>query len=60
LGVKAIEIGADETFVAELGAWESVLELREPCKGVVDEVVGVLVHVPGYAGVLVELCGGFP
>ena len=60
MGVKAIEIGADETFVAELGAGESGLELSEPGEGVIVEVVGILVDVPGYTGVLVDFCGGFP
>jgi hypothetical protein len=52
--------GADEAFVAELGAWESGLELSEPGEGVVVEVVGVLEDVPGNAGVLVDLGSGFP
>ena len=60
MGVEVIERGADETFVAELGAWESGLELGEPGEGVIVEVVGVLEDVPGNAGVFVDFCSGFP
>jgi hypothetical protein len=60
LGVEVIEGRANEAFIAELGAWESGLELSKPGEGVVIEVVSVLEDVPGNAGVLVDLGSGFP
>ena len=60
MGVEVIEGRANEAFIAELGAWESGLELSEPGERVVVEVVGVLEDVPGNASVLVDLGSGFP
>jgi hypothetical protein len=55
LFIKVIQLLPDNTFVVKCRARKSGLVLGEPGKGVVIEVVFVLVNGPGYAGFLVEL-----
>jgi hypothetical protein len=60
LGVEIIEAEASEASLEQWGARRGVLVLCEPGKGVIVEVIGVLVDTPGDSGILVEFRGCLP
>ena len=60
MGVEIIKAKAGEASLEQWGPVCGVLALCEPGKGVVVEVIGVLVDAPGYSSILIEFRGRLP